>query len=840
MFKKMISILLGLLLIFFAGCGNELSGTSFSETSFSETLSSETEPAPEFSITLPDYTFTRENFPRMDGSTASVPMGQAIASALLGETMEEVEDLCKFNRTTQSFRNLLSGLCDILVVGEPNASVYEEMEAADFGYELSEIATDALIFIVNAENPVESLTTGQLRDIYSGKITNWKEVGGNDAEIIPFQRNEGAGSQALMKKLVMKDTEFTEAPADHLIDSMGGLMDVIKTYDNSSNAIGYSVYYYANDMKMATGLKILSVDGVEPNAKTIRSRTYPHLNAYYCVIPTEPDVSTEEARARAEAAKVIFSWLSKEGGQKLVASMGYVSILDVGEGEKQALENYYGLIDGTKASLPELTARNDYGALIPYIGASLHVENAQGFSYILSGTKKGFFDAGGRLVTDPIYQGITTMSYMDNDTYEMISVPMYLMAVIPEGIASEADVPETGNVLYRIASLDGSFVSEKEYASVRQMPGGIMCSEAYDGSRMDFFDYKGHLLFTDEEILAANPDLITSQTSVDWYSLYMSEGFLRLSIDGEYWLLSGSSLAVCGGPFDYVDGFRGETCIMTSGQKYGLIDRNMEPILEPEYDIIVRSAEGTFAAYKESDKTVWIFNSRGKLLGGAANVSGVTTAPYGFRITSSPSSLEQNWKLYSATGEVLYDSSTFSETVFDSIISAPCSVDENGRYVPDYSILEPDGYYLYDYKTDRSAFVEGANYLSCSTGRSYFDEALPYLWAYHMDFTNQGPEITHFRLMNKDLETLMEEDGSIEMIHDYVTGKYYLAVSLTGNASSARTLYDSSLTPVAEDLPEDFSVIDDLIVSVKDTCTEARDMSGNLVFRYVMAGSLED
>ena len=268
---------------------------------------------------VPAFTFTRENFPRMDGSTSMVPLGQAVASVLLGQSREDVADLVEFNRTTQSFRNLKDGQCDLLLVGQPNAAVFDEMKEAGFEYDLETIATDALIFVVNENNPVDSLTTEQIRKIYTGEITNWSEVGGEDAEIVPFQRNEGAGSQALMLKLVMGDTPMMEAPSDYIAGAMGELMEVVKSYDNTANAIGYSVYYYANDMEMATGLKIISVDGVAPSAETIRSGEYPHRNAYYCVIAaSEPEDSP---------ARILYDWIVTEEGQRLVAAEGYVAEL---------------------------------------------------------------------------------------------------------------------------------------------------------------------------------------------------------------------------------------------------------------------------------------------------------------------------------------------------------------------------------------------------------------------------------------------------------------------------------------------------------------------------------
>ena len=180
---------------------------------------------------------------------------------------------------------------------------------------------DGLVFIGNSACGVTDLTLDQVRAIFRGEITNWSEVGGNDAPIEAFQRNENAGSQALMIKLVMQDTPLMDAPEDYIVTSMGGLMEAVKSYDNSANALGYSVYYYANDMQMAQGLKILSIDGVAPSAETIRSGEYPHRNAYYCVVPAD---------AAADAPnRILYEWLMTEEGQRLVAAEGYVSTLEV-------------------------------------------------------------------------------------------------------------------------------------------------------------------------------------------------------------------------------------------------------------------------------------------------------------------------------------------------------------------------------------------------------------------------------------------------------------------------------------------------------------------------------
>ena len=277
-------------------------------------------PAPSVTPT-PDanaMAFTRENFPRLDGSTATAPLGRAIAAVLLGESEDEVSDLINFSRTTESYRELMRGKADVLIAAEPNEAVFDEMDEAGFEIEMKPFANDALVFLVNADNPVNSLTLEQLRGIYTGEITNWSEVGGEDAEIVAFQRNAESGSQVLMEKLVMQGEEMTAPPEGGMIDSMGGLMTAVKGYDNSANAIGYSVYYYAHDMQMAGGLKLLAVDGVEPCAETIRSGEYPFLNPYYTAIDaSEPEDSP---------ARILFDWILGPDGQKLVDMQGYVAV----------------------------------------------------------------------------------------------------------------------------------------------------------------------------------------------------------------------------------------------------------------------------------------------------------------------------------------------------------------------------------------------------------------------------------------------------------------------------------------------------------------------------------
>ena len=92
----------------------------------------------------------------------------------------------------------MSGNVDLLIAAEPAEVIWQEKEEQKFQWQMEPFAIDALVFVVNADNPVDSLTTEQIQKIYTGEITNWSEVGGDDLDIVPFQRNEEAGSQTAM------------------------------------------------------------------------------------------------------------------------------------------------------------------------------------------------------------------------------------------------------------------------------------------------------------------------------------------------------------------------------------------------------------------------------------------------------------------------------------------------------------------------------------------------------------------------------------------------------------------------------------------------------------------
>ena len=219
-----------------------------------------------------------EEYPVMDGSTANLPMMAEVMAEVCDISLEEAENLTSCQKTPLAWENITNGEADILLVYEAAEETKALVEQSGVALEITPIGRDALVFINNAQNPVKDLSQQQLIDIYTGKITNWNEVGGDDSAIVPYQRGETSGSQSLFMKLLMKDETPIAAPQELKPAEMGMLIDELARYNNTGNALGYSVFYYASYMYQQPGLNMLAVDGVLPSDQTIADGSYPLLN----------------------------------------------------------------------------------------------------------------------------------------------------------------------------------------------------------------------------------------------------------------------------------------------------------------------------------------------------------------------------------------------------------------------------------------------------------------------------------------------------------------------------------------------------------------------------------
>ena len=282
-------------------CGEAASSAPASSAASSEAPASSASEVPAAPI------LTEDEFPVTDGSTACIPLIAQIMADTTGMELEAAQSAVTTNTTAWAWRNLgLYGDTEngtrLIIAYEAPESVKEELKADGAPLDQKAIGRDALVFIVNEDNPVQSLTRQQLRDIYAGKITNWKDVGGEDADIVAFQRREDSGSQTLFQKLLIQG---------------GELVDDIAEYNNAANAIGFSVYYYISEMYSKPGLRLLAVDDVTPSADTIADESYPLCNEFYAAVRQDSGPDTPERK--------VYDWLSTNAGRACIQKSGYVA-----------------------------------------------------------------------------------------------------------------------------------------------------------------------------------------------------------------------------------------------------------------------------------------------------------------------------------------------------------------------------------------------------------------------------------------------------------------------------------------------------------------------------------
>ncbi|MDR0783521.1 MAG: substrate-binding domain-containing protein [Propionibacteriaceae bacterium] len=283
-------------------------------------------------------TLTDAFIERIDGSTATIPLMSAALRFLRGT------DYGLLHTTTpMAYYNLIHGEKDVIFVTPPSEEELAEAKEAGVELEIIPIVKDALVFLVNTANPVNGLTDAQLQAIYTGEVTNWAEVGGDDLSIIPYQREINSGSQTLFLQLAMRDVTPMDAPLEWRPASMGQLVDVIAQYDNSPAALGYSVFYYTQQMYVKDTVELLAIDGVAPSNQTISDDSYRYGTHYYAVVRSDEPANSP--------ARQLIAWMLSDEAQQLASANAYVPLDPANIVPAQADYGYFG-------STPENTSQS--------------------------------------------------------------------------------------------------------------------------------------------------------------------------------------------------------------------------------------------------------------------------------------------------------------------------------------------------------------------------------------------------------------------------------------------------------------------------------------------------
>lgn len=255
---------------------------------------------------------------------ANYPKDAAIASAWTTTNQGAIEDnqetdvlaSLQYNNSSEGFYALVDKETDMFIGGKPSEEQSSFAIEAGQPLESTPIGKEAFVFIVHKDNPVQGLTTQQVKDIYTGKITNWSQVGGSDTPIQAFQRAEGSGSQTRMEAF-MDGTPLQEAPMSQTVDTMAGLIEEVANYRNAAGSIGYSFRYYVTDLVGEYDVKLLSIDGVEPTIENIEDGSYPlsgNIVATTLKSNTNPNV------------KALIAWMRGPQGQELIRKSGYAGL----------------------------------------------------------------------------------------------------------------------------------------------------------------------------------------------------------------------------------------------------------------------------------------------------------------------------------------------------------------------------------------------------------------------------------------------------------------------------------------------------------------------------------
>jgi len=289
-------------------------------------------------VGIEDISF--ENYPKVDGSTSARVLNVMVACKLLDvpyiwlppgavtewtlnpirtELPEQYQDFfwehVKSSQTHGAFINLIDGNADIILTHR-TISPDEKVHADSVEVTLTEtpIALDAFVFVVNKNNPVKSLTVNQVQKIYTGEITNWSQVGGNNASIKVFTRPRNSGSEEVLRELVMDGLE----PADFPESAIGGMSLVFGEILSNVDAICYTFNNYKDLQARVPDSEVpkLAINGIFPDKNTVKNRSYPFISEVHVAIRSDLDHNT--------MAYKLYEWLQSENAKSTITECGFI------------------------------------------------------------------------------------------------------------------------------------------------------------------------------------------------------------------------------------------------------------------------------------------------------------------------------------------------------------------------------------------------------------------------------------------------------------------------------------------------------------------------------------
>ena len=244
------------------------------------------------------------DLPVIDGAAALLPVYagfvQAVyppESVVFDGTQYTPDSAMQYTNTRGAWDSLADGTADVILCAAPSQE--QQAAAVQHGIDLKllPVGREAFVFLVNRTNPVDSLTAEEIRGIYTGKYTNWSQLGGQDRRIDAVQRNAGSGSQTTMLKFMGDETMHRDPLAFF------------------GSPIGYSFRYYCTGLSADPDVKLLAVGGVYPDAAHIADGSYPLASAFYAAY---------DANNTNPNLQKLLDFMVSDAGQRIVSESGYI------------------------------------------------------------------------------------------------------------------------------------------------------------------------------------------------------------------------------------------------------------------------------------------------------------------------------------------------------------------------------------------------------------------------------------------------------------------------------------------------------------------------------------
>lgn len=370
--KRLCALFLAVLVLSACAPKGELKGSqSASQPDPSTSSSQPQEETMEPAMALTDLGVTLENYPRIDGSTSTLGIVQAVYEGAGGQ-MEDKNYPWEPLRTVPSYEALINGEVDLILVPYASPAVREQARQAGVELEYSQVAAEALIFITPKDNTASNITGDQVREIYlHNGISNWRELGGPDRGLVPICRNADSGSQSQMDNLILDGQAMDPSIQENYVElTMEGMLEQVAYYHGGgmfdeptdTYALGYTLFNYLEDMDSFTGiggeLKILDYEGVAATAESIADGSYPLSDGYYAV--TRADLPQNHP------ARAVVRWLRSQTGQEELLRRGFLPVYmaqlppqDTEEAARKEVTRYYADYTSWQIQDVELVKRED-------------------------------------------------------------------------------------------------------------------------------------------------------------------------------------------------------------------------------------------------------------------------------------------------------------------------------------------------------------------------------------------------------------------------------------------------------------------------------------------------